>query len=566
MIVDSRSSLDLRGLNILYSRGPLLVFNGNIFISESSFNKGIYFFQTNGQLENIKTSNINLFDSSIIDIKNSEIKNSSYFGFSVYENSSLSVFDSDILGGIYGGGIYITNNSNLYLDNVNIETKDGLGDGIGIYDGFNSNIEIRDSEIREVKDGILINNNASVSIYNTNINASDMGVSLYGESASSYLIEQQYCEDESDEYCEEEIGEVSLIGGSLSIFDSKIYGSSIAGIVIYDGTDTVHNVTLKGNQIYENNFGLASYEANISGEYNSFYGNEIGAFNVNDIVNLNLVKNYWGDKTGPSHSINPDGAGDRITDNILYVPFLNFDPTGEIRNPVILIPGITATYLNRDYGDRGEIWPNLGRLLLSPDDSFLNDLALNEDGTENIEYPIVVGDIIREIATVDVFAGLIKELTDAGYIEGEDLFVFPYDWRFSTENISILLKEKIDEVLFKTNHEKVDIVAHSMGGLVAKKYISDNGEDKIDQLIFLGTPQLGVPKAFKVLMFGDHMGYKFLFMNLNNLRAKFISQNMPSVYELLPSLKYLNLNGGYIFNFLDEVADIGLDYNDTKKY
>lgn len=45
LIIDSRSSLDLRGLNILYSRGPLLVFDGNIFISESSLIRVFIFFK-----------------------------------------------------------------------------------------------------------------------------------------------------------------------------------------------------------------------------------------------------------------------------------------------------------------------------------------------------------------------------------------------------------------------------------------------------------------------------------------------------------------------------------------
>jgi len=258
-------------------------------------------------------------------------------------------------------------------------------------------------------------------------------------------------------------------------------------------------------------------------------------------------------------------------DNILYQPFLPTDPLKvQVRNPVILIPGITATYLNRDYGDKSEIWPDVGRLLFSPDDSFLNDLVLNIDGTQNPEYPIVPGDIIRKMVTVHVFDRLIEELTNVGYIEGTDLFVFPYDWRLSTESTAVLLKDKIDEILSDTNQEKVDIVAHSMGGLVVKKYIKDNGEEKIDQLIFLGTPQLGAPKAFKVLMYGDNMGYKFLFMNLNKIRSKFMSQNMPSAYELLPSSKYIENNGNYIINALNEIiipgSSLSLDYSGTKDF
>lgn len=258
-------------------------------------------------------------------------------------------------------------------------------------------------------------------------------------------------------------------------------------------------------------------------------------------------------------------AADTSTET--YTVSVVIDPP--IHDPVILIPGITGTYLNRNYGDKDEIWPDIVKLIspLEPSDSYLDDLALNEDGTENPEFPIVPGDIIRGISTVHVFDKLIDDFTNAGYIEGNDLFVFPYDWRLSTKSTADLLQVKIDQVLAYTGKEKVDIVAHSMGGLVAKKYIANDGKNKVDQLIFLGTPQLGSPKAFKTLMFGDRMGYKFLILGLNQLRAKYISQNMPSVYELLPSSKYIQENGNYIvdaFNELIGVESVSLDYIATK--
>src|SRR5680860_1913656 len=52
-----------------------------------------------------------------------------------------------------------------------------------------------------------------------------------------------------------------------------------------------------------------------------------------------------------------------------------------------------------------------------------------------------------------------------------------------------LLKEKINLVKQITGRDKVDIIAHSMGGLVSRSYIEgDNYQNDIDQVIFLGTP------------------------------------------------------------------------------
>lgn len=50
----------------------------------------------------------------------------------------------------------------------------------------------------------------------------------------------------------------------------------------------------------------------------------------------------------------------------------------------------------------------------------------------------------------------------------------------------------VDEVLEATGKNKVIIIAHSMGGLVAREYIKDfGGEDKVDKLVTIGTPNHG---------------------------------------------------------------------------
>lgn len=37
--------------------------------------------------------------------------------------------------------------------------------------------------------------------------------------------------------------------------------------------------------------------------------------------NLDAVKNYWGSETGPKHSSNPSGQGDRVDDGVTFLPF-----------------------------------------------------------------------------------------------------------------------------------------------------------------------------------------------------------------------------------------------------
>jgi hypothetical protein len=64
-----------------------------------------------------------------------------------------------------------------------------------------------------------------------------------------------------------------------------------------------------------------------------------------------------------------------------------------------------------------------------------------------------------------------------------------------TENIdtyAIRLNEIINLVQQYTGKPKVRIIAHSMGGLVARRYLQVFGSDEVEQLIMIGTPNHGI--------------------------------------------------------------------------
>jgi hypothetical protein len=64
-----------------------------------------------------------------------------------------------------------------------------------------------------------------------------------------------------------------------------------------------------------------------------------------------------------------------------------------------------------------------------------------------------------------------------------------------SENIdtyAIRLRDMIDWVKYKTGRPKVIIVAHSMGGLVSRRYIQVFGIEDVKELIMIGTPNYGV--------------------------------------------------------------------------
>jgi len=62
----------------------------------------------------------------------------------------------------------------------------------------------------------------------------------------------------------------------------------------------------------------------------------------------------------------------------------------------------------------------------------------------------------------------------------------------SIDTYSIRLKEIINTVKERTNKEKVIIVAHSMGGLVTRRYVQVFGEKDIAEIIFITVPNHGI--------------------------------------------------------------------------
>ncbi len=142
---------------------------------------------------------------------------------------------------------------------------------------------------------------------------------------------------------------------------------------------------------------------------------------------------------------------------------------------------------------------------------------------------------------------LLQSLQKNGFPENKKLFLFPYNWRFKNEVSAVLLREKIKQIQKETQISKVDIVAHSMGGLVARAYAEEKDyANNIDQMIFLGTPHQGAPKAF--LMWEGGEGYQFLLARHLRHEAEennydelyqYVQEKTPSVKELLPVYSYL---------------------------
>jgi len=60
------------------------------------------------------------------------------------------------------------------------------------------------------------------------------------------------------------------------------------------------------------------------------------------------------------------------------------------------------------------------------------------------------------------------------------------------DTYAIRLKEIINAVKLKTGKDKVVVVSHSMGGLVTRRYVQIFGNENVEKIILLGTPNNGI--------------------------------------------------------------------------
>ncbi|MDV6342653.1 alpha/beta hydrolase [Nitrosomonas sp. Is35] len=211
------------------------------------------------------------------------------------------------------------------------------------------------------------------------------------------------------------------------------------------------------------------------------------------------------------------------------------------QNPVIVIPGITGTSLADYYPiSVEEVWTAVlrkeyERITLHPDDLRYEAreparvLATNP-------FPLAYGDLVE---------ALRYDLTKTPE-KPTPVFAFGYDWRKDNFQTAEQLGLFIDEVLARTNllpHYKkdsanqVDLVAHSMGGLVLTIYLhqcqTQKIPTKVGKVVTVATPFRGSIDAIRKVTTG--MGE--LTGPLPRDRERETARMMPSLYQLLPNFE-----------------------------
>ena len=104
---------------------------------------------------------------------------------------------------------------------------------------------------------------------------------------------------------------------------------------------------------------------------------------------------------------------------------------------------------------------------------------------------------------VKEYDGLINTLKNIGYQENVNLFLFPYDWRQSIEKTTDDFYSYLQTKIWNDDpNQKMNIVGHSLGGLVGRIFAQKNKE-KINQIISVGSPHFGAAQFYKPLEAGE---------------------------------------------------------------
>ncbi len=341
---------------------------------------------------------------------------------------------------------------------------------------------------------------------------------------------------------------------------------------------TVSNISAAAVNNVQVTLGLPPELQLVSGSTTQVIGN-LGAGQENSTINWNVQASAQSSEKLVSYTVTV--AGTNVAAKILTRSIRL--PRVEPVTPLIFIPGIAGSYLDQPGIFSCNLWPRLPKpsCPLPP-----NAQNLSLDVSPNLVATDAIRSIQIPFANSSFYESLLKKLTgsDGGYIEATNgsnplercqqssssstLYVFAYDWRKSNSDSASELKKLVDCIRQKHPDSFVNILTHSMGGLVARRYILDhmtldaqgNHEHYVDKLVTIAAPWLGAPKFIDVLRNGtffdkdsDYIGTR-----LGRDTIKMLVKSFIGAHELLPTKKYFELGGRPVGSALFNISSFNL--------
>jgi pimeloyl-ACP methyl ester carboxylesterase len=240
-------------------------------------------------------------------------------------------------------------------------------------------------------------------------------------------------------------------------------------------------------------------------------------------------------------------------------------PRVKLHDLVVLLPGITGSVLRQGSHD---VWAVSGQALwdaLTSLGANLQELAVPRHNPRGPapDTPIAATGLINDfhgvfgLSRIDGYNKIVDMISGSFELwrgvpengnEQTNLIPFPYDWRMSNrvsaKRLKVLVDSRMPAFRKATNNPgaKVVLVAHSMGGLVARYYLEVlEGWRDCRALITFGTPYRGAVGTLDFLS----NGYKKTVLGKSLVDLTAVMRTMPAVYELLPRYEALNRDGDW---------------------
>lgn len=204
-------------------------------------------------------------------------------------------------------GVIITNSRNCTLIENDIIEIYG-GDSISV--GESENISLIGNNIYDGwLAGVATVNSRNCILKQNNI-TSNRGVGIWIYNSTDQIISNRFTSNS---------GGMDVIESKYGLISNNyIFNNTSYGIHLYNSS----NVIIQGNYIVNNTYGICNEVCGNEAHYNLIEGNR--EYGVWSDVLFNATYNWWGDPSGPYHpTSNPSGLGDRVSDNVLFDPWLS---------------------------------------------------------------------------------------------------------------------------------------------------------------------------------------------------------------------------------------------------